>query len=483
MSAWAGTIKQLRQCGGTATPYGYTVVVVFRIDFLDSEGLGEDWPGGDPAQCFAEFNFNHHQDDDTRHSAFYLYPNLDTCESTYQNPIIWQDTGKPWAGEMSSDGDYNPFMRMVSMRTLGRESPGLGRDLWTVECTYEHKTGGVYVNTRVVPFFIPETQTQQYGQFKDFYHREQNLADDHHDNQGQKGGWVKQDIENRSLSDRTQPMPICNSAMVPHLPQLKKTVHKQAYRYSWTSQIALNFDEYVNRVNKDEFILKGYNGNLTDVNSPRGAEFPHQKEHNPSDFTTKPRIVTTFCKKFEPRTLLLQTVNCSPKRHRGRTLYDYELIFKYDEDEHDVFILDEGKTAHAIAPQTGDGRGDVVRDYVRDSPPTGGAAPEYKVQAREESVQMVSSNGNPSRETSLLNGKGQRLAWRARRSGEQKYFEAVYLRYKIYEDAPFGKCRVIISRDNKPEGKDVPWGGYIQEDYSLVAFNNQTQAICPPPDN
>jgi len=160
-------------------------------------------------------------------------------------------------------------------------------------------------------------------------------------------------------------------------------------------------------------------------------------------------------------------------------MYEYTLVFLYDEDEHDVFILDEGKEAHAIADSTGDGRGGIVKKKYHSTGPEGEG--EFaEVQNRMEHVQIPNTNGTPPRETDLLDGKGQRLDWNTDNSYANgiRIQDAVWLRWKIYGEAEFGNCKLKIRRNGKNESIDVPWGGRIQEDYSLVEPIVHTDTDC-----
>lgn len=489
------SVTQIRRAGGNANPYGYTFVVAYRLTFVKPSFLSkEDWPGADPVDCFRQFEFN---SIDGQTTGLYRYPNLYTSDKGAATSTVPMSDDNKWS-DFDETGDRCERARIVNMRILRRVTPAAGpastgRDIWEVECTYEYRVGGEFVNTRVVPFFVPEQKPITYGEFVGFYNRQPSIEDSTHHSED-KNKWDKVNVVNRNLTDsegnpRTKPMPICNSAMVPYLPQIKQTRFKQAYRYSWTSQIRLNFDDYINTVNDAEFTLKGYNGNKADLISTPQEEnlLPNQRGHNSSDFETKANIVTIFSKKFEANTLLLQSVDCKLKRWRGRSMYEYTLVFLYDpDDEHDVFILDEGKEAHAIEPQTGDGWGGIAEKeyHVRDSE---GASQYIDMQNRSEHVQVPNTNGVPPRETDLLDGMGRRLGWRTDNAyaGGVLFSDAVWLRYKVYRSATWGQCKVDIRVNDEDTTLFVPWGSRAAEDgyngpygYTLIEPITHTDTDC-----
>lgn len=500
------TITQLRRAGGEANPYGYTVVVVYRLTFVKPDGMAtEDWPGADPVDCFKQFEFNTGLDDETVISAVYRYPNMynkvanlgDITGNYMEDLDFWNNRA-----EVGNAGDFNPYMALVAMRTVGRVTPAAGaastgEDIWDVECTYEHRTGGEFVNTRVTPFFQPTQRTVSYGEFKGFFNRNDVLEEGNHKLE-KVDKWTKKEIVNVYFTTKEGELidnhwfPICNSAGIPYLPQLKKTEYKQAYRYNWTSQVRLNFDDYVNKVNSNEYTLNGFTGNLTDVLGVTGAAVPHQTRHNPSDFTTSGAITSVFCKTFKPRTLLLQSVECKPKRWRGRTMYDYTLVFLYDEDEHDIFVLDEGKTAHAVAEETFDGNGELVKkQYWEESRASGEYGDSKPVQGRLEGVALRNPNGGPPRSTYLLDGIGQMLQHRPdNKYTPDRLFRAIWLRWKIYDEVEFGVTKVKAYGDDQPEPQpgdppddknktiDVLWGAYIPSGYSGIKPIPHTDTEC-----
>jgi len=269
----------------------------------------------------------------------------------YPWPEQWcSDITKYWTAENGMGIQAKVALFISNVRIVEREKIDRqnGTVNWIVEVTFsrDQEHGADYSIREITPYYLYEDQPQEYGAFLGLYKRVVTTKKPS-DGPSQPGQWAKlnepfyidetvfKGYVSEEDADEWRPLALCNTVGTPLEPgSLVQRVARPAFKCEWFSYTALDFSDAVGKVNASPYTLVSWDsGWKWPTNSFAGEGADH------------PAVIFYRC--FNPRELLVHTVDCEIVNWSGRRCYKYSVDLIYDRDGHDKYIANIGSDGSA----------------------------------------------------------------------------------------------------------------------------------------
>lgn len=353
--------------------------------------------------------------------------NTPTQVYRYPWPEKWcSDPTSYWPSEEGMGIQAKVALFISNVRIVEREKIDRynGSVNWIVEVTFsrDQEHGADYSIREITPYYLYEDQPQEYGAFLGLYSRFVTTRKPS-DGPSQPGEWgqiedsfindtVFKGYKSEPDSDEWIPLALSNTVGTPLEPgSLVQRIARPAFKCEWFSYTALDFSDAIGKVNASPYTLVSWDS---------GWKWPTNSFSGPG--ADHPAVIFYRC--FNPRELLVHTVDCEIVNWSGRRCYKYSVDLIYDRDGHDKYIANVGS----------DGTAKVGSETV-----SGGTVEDSDVQGSMSPTQLLKGvdGSGPSGDV-FINYDGTPLVkYNANGEPIQTTANAVFMKWRIHEEVEF----------------------------------------------
>lgn len=336
------------------------------------------------------------------------------------------DNTQTWLAE-DGMGSWDTALYISNVRIIGREKIDRewGQCTWLVEVTYSRSGnhGPGYSIREITPYYIYEDEPQEYGAFLGLYGRQVSTRTPS-DGPSQPGEFVKltEDfyIEDTVFkgyvteedADEWQPLAICNTVGTPlETGSLVQRKARPAFKCEWFSYTALDFSDAIGKVNGNPYHLVSWDSSTQWPTNSFGGSGIDQ-----------PAVIFYRC--FNPRELLVHSVDCEIVNWSGRKCYKYTCDLVYDRYGHDKYIANVGKEGKAA---------------VGSDTPSGGKLEDGDIQSGMSPTQLLKGvDGTGPTSDVFLNYDGTPLVkYDGNGKVSRTTADALYMKWRVHEEVDF----------------------------------------------